>query len=82
MGNLILLSRRKNTAQGNRDFAEKKAKYFAKNVELFSHSVRIFNAYSTWTLADLKKNHKETLINLMSLYGYSVTDDEYEAAVK
>jgi hypothetical protein len=68
IGNLILLSRRKNTAQSNLDYLQKKAKYFKKNVELFSNSVRIFNTFSTWSLADLKKNHEETLDLLSTLY--------------
>jgi hypothetical protein len=35
LGNLILLSRRKNTAQSNLDYLDKKTKYFKTNVELF-----------------------------------------------
>ena len=35
LGNLVLISRRKNTSQGNRDYVEKKEKYFEKNIEMF-----------------------------------------------
>ncbi|MFH1076504.1 MAG: DUF262 domain-containing HNH endonuclease family protein [Pseudomonadota bacterium] len=69
LGNLIVLSRRKNTAQSNLDYLQKKEKYFKKNVELFSNSVRIFNTFGTWSLDDLKKNHKEMLVKLLSSYG-------------
>ena len=41
IGNLVLISRRKNSAQGRRDFAEKKQKYFEKNIELFRNSLRV-----------------------------------------
>ena len=61
LGNLVLISRRKNSAQGNKEFADKKEKYFKNNVELFSNSIRIYNQYSTWTLTDLEKNHNEVL---------------------
>jgi hypothetical protein len=82
LGNLILLSRRKNTAQSNLDYLQKKEKYFKKNVELFSNSVRIFNTFSTWNLDDLKKNHKETLVELLSAYGITMSDDDLIRAVE
>ena len=61
LGNLVLISRRKNSSQGNRDYDEKKSKYFKNNVELFSNSVRIYNQYQNWTFEDLAKNHTEVL---------------------
>jgi len=64
IGNLVLISRRKNSSQGNKDYSEKKDKYFKNNVELFSNSIRIYNQYSTWTLSDLKNNHNEVLLKI------------------
>ena len=64
LGNLVLISRRKNSAQGNKDYAEKKDKYFKNNVELFSNSIRIYRDYSTWTLTDLKKNNEDVLAKI------------------
>ena len=64
IGNLVLISRRKNSSQGNKDYSEKKDKYFKNNVELFSNSIRIFNRYSTWTLPDLENNHNEVLLKI------------------
>jgi uncharacterized protein with ParB-like and HNH nuclease domain len=61
LGNLVLISRRKNSAQGNKDYADKKEHYFKNNVELFSNSIRIYQKYTTWTLDDLKSNHDEVL---------------------
>lgn len=68
LGNLVLISRRKNTAQGNYDYDKKKEKYFQKNVEVFPNSIRVYQNYSTWTLADLKKNHEEVIGKLMEGY--------------
>lgn len=76
LGNLILLSRRKNTALGNLDYALKKEKYFGKNVELFSNSIRLFKNFNTWKLDDLKKNHSETLVELLSAYGVTLSEGE------
>ena len=39
IGNLALISRRKNTSQGNLDFADKMQKYFEKNIEVFPNSI-------------------------------------------
>ncbi|NTU49951.1 MAG: DUF262 domain-containing protein [Desulfobulbaceae bacterium] len=82
LGNLILLSRRKNTAQSNLDYLQKKEKYFKKNVELFSNSVRIFNTFGTWNLNDLKNNHKEMLVKLLSSYGYTLSADDLKKIVE
>ncbi|MDD2815044.1 MAG: DUF262 domain-containing HNH endonuclease family protein [Thiotrichaceae bacterium] len=69
LGNLVLISRRKNSAQGNQDYADKKDKYFKGNVELFSNSIRIYSQYSTWSLADLTKNHAEVLAKIKQGFG-------------
>ena len=68
LGNLIFLSRRKNAAQGNLDFALKKEKYFKKNIELFSHSVRVFQNFSTWNMRDLSSNHDLVVQQLRTSY--------------
>lgn len=69
LGNLVLISRRKNSAQGNKDYVDKKDKYFKNNVELFSNSVRIYNHYPTWTFSDLEMNHKEVCIKIKQGFG-------------
>ena len=69
LGNLVLISRRKNTSQGNRDYTDKRTRYFKGNVELFSNSIRIFNQYPTWKPADLNKNHSEVLSKIKSGFG-------------
>lgn len=68
LGNLVLISRRKNTAQGNLDYQKKKDKYFKKNVEVFSNSIRVYQSYATWKLSDLKQNHEEVISVLLQAY--------------
>lgn len=82
LGNLILLSRRKNTAQSNLDYSKKREKYFKGNVELFSNSIRIFQEYQTWNKADLKKNNKDMLKKLLKLYDIRLSDEEIDTVVQ
>ncbi len=82
LGNLILLSRRKNVSQSNFDYLKKKEKYFNMNVELFSNSVRIFNKFNTWKLNDLKKNHKETLLKLLSAYNIAMSEGDLKSCME
>ena len=67
LGNLVLISRRKNTSQGNRDYVEKKEKYFEKNIEMFPNSIRIYQNYPEWKLSDLKKNHSDVVTELLNV---------------
>jgi uncharacterized protein with ParB-like and HNH nuclease domain len=82
VGNLILLSRRKNTSQSNLDFALKREKYFKNNIELFSNSVRIFQQFQTWNLTDIQNNQKETLKKLLSLYSVAISQVELRDMVE
>lgn len=67
IGNLIIITRKKNSAQGNKDFVQKKEKYFKANVEL-GRSVYVMSK-SSWTLNDLIDNHNEVLKKLKDNYG-------------
>lgn len=69
LGNLVLISRRKNSSQSNRDYADKKEKYFRNNIELFSNSVRIYNQFPVWGKAELEKNQFETLKMINFAFG-------------
>lgn len=82
MGNLILLSSRKNISQRNYDYTRKRDKYFTGNVELFSNSIRVWKEYHTWTLIDLKKNHKEVLVRSLGFYGVTLTEDQLKDALQ
>lgn len=62
LGNLIILSRRKNSSQSNLDYEKKKQKYFKGNVNL-GRSAFIMSK-STWELDDLQENHKDAVAKL------------------
>jgi len=69
LGNLVLISRRKNSAQGNKDYVVKKDKYFKSNIELFSNSVRVLQKYSFWTPEEIQENQKEVFDKIKSGFG-------------
>lgn len=71
LGNLMLLSRRKNTSLGNLDFAEKRVRYFEDRVESLPNSQRLL-ALSTFTLADMEARQRDLLKRLAMSYGHKL----------
>ena len=69
LGNLVLITRRKNTSQGRLDFTEKVKKYFEKNIDTCPNSLRVLKRYDQWTLAELKENHSTILNKIQEQYG-------------
>ncbi|HLW06566.1 MAG TPA: DUF262 domain-containing HNH endonuclease family protein [Marinilabiliaceae bacterium] len=69
LGNLVLISTRKNSSQGRLDYVDKKSKYFLKRINTCPNSLRVLNGFNTWTLIDLKKNHDDVLLKLKKHYG-------------
>lgn len=67
LGNLMLLSRRKNTSLGNLDFAEKRVRYFEDRVESLPNSQRVL-ALSAFGPAQLQARHEELLERLVESY--------------
>lgn len=66
LGNLVLISRRKNAGQGRLDFADKKNKYFNNNIESFPNSLKVMQK-PQWTINELKDNHTQ-LISKIKLH--------------
>jgi hypothetical protein len=67
LGNLMLLSRRKNTSLGNLDFVKKKCKYFKENVETLPNSLRVLNL-PEFTPTTVQARHEELLAKLSASY--------------
>ncbi|MCF8222727.1 MAG: DUF262 domain-containing HNH endonuclease family protein [Bacteroidales bacterium] len=76
LGNLVLISRRKNTGQGRLDFADKKIKYFKNSIESFPNSLRIMQKPS-WKQDDLEFNHKELINLLKNHYGIGMVRTKF-----
>ena len=64
IGNLVLISRRKNSSQGNFDYADKHRKYFKNNIELFPAIVKLFEINKEWKLTNLL-NRQNEIVNLL-----------------
>lgn len=67
LGNLMLLSRRKNASLGNLDFADKRTRYFANRVESLPNSQRLL-ASTAFALTDLETRHQDLLNRLAQSY--------------
>jgi uncharacterized protein with ParB-like and HNH nuclease domain len=67
LGNLVLISRRKNSGQGRLDFTDKKTKYFTSSIESFPNSLRIMQK-PVWTNTELKENHKQLITKIKTHY--------------
>lgn len=64
IGNLTLLSRRKNASQGNLDYDKKFEKYFKKNIETFPSIIKLFQENKEWKLENLQKR-QQVVVNLL-----------------
>jgi len=69
VGNLVLITRRKNASQGRLDFVNKVAKYFEKNIDNCPNSLRILNKYRCWTPTELEENHTTVIDKIIEQYG-------------
>ena len=67
LGNLVLISRRKNAGQGRLDFIDKKEKYFKNSIESFPNSLKVM-VKNKWTPADVKFNHESHLAMIKNHY--------------
>lgn len=66
LGNLVLISRRKNTQQGRLEFKQKKEKYFTRSIETFPNSLRVMQK-EAWGKNELSSNHSY-LVNLLKTH--------------
>ena len=69
LGNLVLLSRNKNSSASNYDFVTKKAKYFTgpKGTSSFVLTTRVINE-SAWDIGAFQKHHDERLETLKEVW--------------
>jgi uncharacterized protein with ParB-like and HNH nuclease domain len=69
LGNLVLITTKKNTSQGNKDYKDKKSNYFEKRISTCPNSLRVLKN-STWTPTELKANHESVIKVLDQHYGF------------
>lgn len=61
IGNLALISRRKNSSQGRLDYGDKCKKYFKENIGTFPSMIKVFQENKEWKLDNLKTRQKEII---------------------
>jgi len=70
LGNLVLISRAKNSSQGRLDYKLKKSNYFAKSIDTCPNSLRVLQQ-ENWTPIELEANHRTVLKRILRHYGIS-----------
>jgi uncharacterized protein DUF1524 len=70
LGNLVLLSRRKNSQAQNYDFAMKKQRYFmiGQSVSPFALTTQVLQ-YSTWTSGVIEQRQQSLMNHLVKIWG-------------
>ena len=80
LGNLVLITRRKNSSLGRLDYSQKLERYFEENIDtcpnslrvLRKNSLRVLRKNKKWTPAELKANHRTVIKKLGEHYGINV----------
>lgn len=67
LGNLVLITRRKNSSLGRLDYVEKKKRYFDKCIDSCPNSLRVLHI-EKWTPAELKANQELVVTKLLGHY--------------
>lgn len=67
IGNLVLITTKKNTSQGNADYDVKRMKYFAKKINTCPNSLRVLQS-EQWTPVELLANQKTVLDKVRQYY--------------
>lgn len=69
LGNLVLITGRKNSTLGRLNYSEKKKRYFERNIDTCPNSLRVLSNYEIWTPNELKENHEIALNKIKEHYG-------------
>lgn len=68
LGNLVLITRAKNSSQGRLDYKAKRTRYFEKSITTCPNSLRVLTQ-NKWTPVELKANHKTVIAMIHKHYG-------------
>ena len=70
IGNLVLITGRKNEILGRLDYPEKVETYFKDRINISPNALHVFfKEYKKWTPEELKKNHRNVLAKVYENYG-------------
>ena len=69
LGNLVLISTRKNSSQGRLDYSDKKENYFKKRISTCPNLLRVLHNNNQWTPVELEANHEIVVDTIRTKYG-------------
>jgi uncharacterized protein with ParB-like and HNH nuclease domain len=69
IGNLVLITRHKNSDLGRLDYQEKKKRYFEKRIDTCPNSLRVLTKFESWTPNELNENQNFVLSKICGHYG-------------
>lgn len=75
LGNLVLITRSKNSSQGRLDYQQKKTKYFKGSINTCPNSLRVLQN-TVWTPVELEANHKKVIRDIGLHYGVPTSQVE------
>ena len=68
IGNLCILTRKKNSVFSNLDFEDKKMRYFYGKIDTMPRTLHIINNHSTWLPFDLEQNQHMVLEDIREIF--------------
>jgi uncharacterized protein with ParB-like and HNH nuclease domain len=69
LGNLVIITCRKNSSQGRLDFSDKVTRYFQRNIDTCPNSLRVLSKYKRWTPKEVADNHSTLMKRIKDHYG-------------
>jgi hypothetical protein len=79
LGNLVLITRSKNSSQGRLDYSDKKTRYFERSINACANSLRVLQN-KVWTPTQLEANHEVVIRDLGKRY--EVPEGQIEKALQ
>ena len=71
LGNLVLITTKKNTALSNKDYTDKRSQYFEKRISTCPNSLQVLRNNEQWTPIQLEENHRKVVARLQEHYRFT-----------
>lgn len=78
IGNLCILTRKKNSMFSNLDYQDKKSRYFTGKIDTMPRTLRIISSHSAWHLSDLEQNQRKSLEDIRDLFDIHDVSSDYD----
>ncbi len=82
IGNLCLLTRKKNTSFGNMNFQDKKNRYFYGQIDTFPRTLLMITNHNSWTPSDLEDNQRSVLKDIREIFEIDNVSSDFDDVKK